>query len=194
MEVKASLNNLRVSPRKARLVAGLLKGMNFKDAESQLRFMVKKTSGPVSKLLSSAAANAVNNFNLVRDNLYIKSIRVDEGRKLKRFKPKGFGRVMPIQKKTSHIIVVLDERTPGLREQGATRTKEIKDTVKRSVGMSTEKDVAQNEKEVSEIKEEKTTKKTETKEKDYGKDISRELGKKNMFKGIKNKLFRRKSI
>src|SRR3989344_7721148 len=117
MEVKASLNNLRINPRKVRLVANLIKGLDFEQAKNQLNFMIKRSSSPISKLLDSAAANAENNFNLIRSNLYIKEITVNEGRKLKRFKAKGFGRAMPIQKKTSHINVVFDERVPGLKQE-----------------------------------------------------------------------------
>ena len=115
MRVKASLNNLRIAPRKVRLVAGLLGGMDIEHAKSQLKFTVKRSADPISKLLDSAAANAENNFSLVKTNLFIKEIRVDEGRKLKRYKPKGFGRAMPIQKKTSHISIVLEEKVPGLK-------------------------------------------------------------------------------
>jgi large subunit ribosomal protein L22 len=80
-----------------------------------LEHFVRRPAHPIKKLLSSAIANAENNLNMVKDNLYIKSVRVDEGTKLKRFRAKGFGRASLIQKKTSHIEVILDEKTPGLR-------------------------------------------------------------------------------
>ena len=115
MEVRAELRQLRISPRKVRLVAGLLKGMDVGRAKYQLDSVVKKSSGPMLKLLNSAIANATNNFNLEEANLFVKEINVDEGVKLKRFRPKGFGRTSPIEKKTSHIRIVLDERVPGMK-------------------------------------------------------------------------------
>src|SRR3989338_3712700 len=98
-EVKAQLNNLRIAPRKVRAVVRLLKGKNVIDALNQLEHFVRKSAGPLKKLLNSAIANAENNFNMVRDNLYVKSIIVNEGIKLKRFRAKGFGRAAAIQKK-----------------------------------------------------------------------------------------------
>ena len=114
-EVKAQLNGLRMAPRKVRAVVNLLKGKNVAEAFSQLEVMVRRPSSPVAKLLKSAIDNAENNYNMVREHLYIKSIRVDEGVKLKRFKPKGFGRVSPLEKKTSRIRVVLAEKVAGLK-------------------------------------------------------------------------------
>src|SRR3989344_5588323 len=122
-EVKAQLNNLRLSPRKVRAVIKLVKGKKVNEAIGQLDYFVRRSSEPVKKLINSAIANAENNFNMVRDNLYVKSIIVDEGVKLKRMRPKGFGRAAPIQKKTSHIRLILDELTPGLRSDKKTRAK-----------------------------------------------------------------------
>lgn len=130
-EVKAQLNNLRLAPRKVRAVTNLVKGKKVSDAVSQLEFFVRRPSEPVKKLINSAIANAENNFNMVKDNLYIKSIIVDEGVKLKRMRAKGFGRSAAIQKKTSHIRLILDEYTPGLkRERSAKAKKETVENVK----------------------------------------------------------------
>ena len=123
MQVKAQLNNLRIASRKVRAVANLIKNKNVNNAVNQLEHFVRKPSGPLKKLLNSAIANAENNFNMVKDNLYIKSVIVDEGVKLKRFRAKGFGRAAAIQKKTSHIKLILDERTPGLRVEKKIRAK-----------------------------------------------------------------------
>jgi large subunit ribosomal protein L22 len=117
MEVKAKLNGLRISPRKVRLVTGILKGMDANHAKNQLDYLAKRGAKPISKLLNSALANAHNNFGLVKENLYIKRIIVDEGTKLKRGEPKGFGSVSPIEKKSSHITIVLDERVPGMKAE-----------------------------------------------------------------------------
>ena len=114
-EVSAQLNRIRLAPRKVRAVANLLKGKSADNALRQLEYLIKKPALPLAKLIKSAIANAENNFNMVRENLYIKSFIVNEGVKLKRFKPKGFGRAAMIQKKTSLVTLVLDEKTPGLK-------------------------------------------------------------------------------
>lgn len=109
MVVKAKLNNLRIAPRKVRLVADLIRGKNVDWAQSVLEMIVKRAAKPMSKLLKSAVANAENNFHLDKDNLYISKIMVNEGRKLKRWRARSRGRAFEIQKKTSHIILELSE-------------------------------------------------------------------------------------
>ena len=114
-EVTAQLNRLRLAPRKVRLVTGLVKGKDIEKALYQLEHLAKRPASYLEKLIDSAATNAENNFNMVKTNLYIKDIVVNEGVKLHRFLPKGFGRTSPIQKKTSHIKIILAERVAGLR-------------------------------------------------------------------------------
>ncbi len=109
MEVQAHLNNLRISPRKIRLVADIIRGMNVRNAKIQLEFINKKSAQPVLKLLNSAIANAKHNFNLSEDNLYISKIFVNEGTTLKRWIPRAMGRASNINKRTSHITIVLDK-------------------------------------------------------------------------------------
>ncbi|MFH0951707.1 MAG: 50S ribosomal protein L22 [Patescibacteria group bacterium] len=110
MEVIAKLRYLKMAPRKVRLVIDEVRGLSVKTAEAKLRFMPKWAAMPVLKLLSSAVANAINNHKLDKVNLYIKSIQADEGPPLKRFKPRAFGRVSPIKKRSTHITLVLDEK------------------------------------------------------------------------------------
>jgi len=117
MEVKAQLNGLRIAPRKVRAVTNLLKGKDVAYALNQMEFFMKRPVLPLMKLLNSAIANAENNFNMVKNNLYIKEFLVDEGVKLKRFRPKAQGRAGEIQKKTSKVRLVLDERVVGLKRQ-----------------------------------------------------------------------------
>ncbi len=109
MLVIAQLNHLRIAPRKVRLVADLIRGLKTTEAQSQLRFLNKKTAGPLAKLLDSALANAQHNFNLGKNNLYIAEIFVNEGPVLKRWRPRAFGRTSPIMKRTSRIRLVLGE-------------------------------------------------------------------------------------
>lgn len=110
MQVTAKLSNLRLSPRKVRLVADLIRGVSVKEARSRLSFLVKKTSLPMLKLLNSAAANAAHNFKLNPDEMYVSGIFVDGGQVLKRTMPRAMGRAYIIRKRTSHINLTLSEK------------------------------------------------------------------------------------
>jgi large subunit ribosomal protein L22 len=111
-QVKAQLNGLRMSPRKVRLLVGLVKRKPVAVAIDQLQHMTKRASSPLIKLIESASANAHNNFKLDREHLFIRDMWVDEGIKLRRYRPKGFGRANPIEKKTSRVCLVLEDRAP----------------------------------------------------------------------------------
>jgi len=113
-QVKAQLNGLRITPRKVRLVAGLIRRKPVPAAVDQLQQMSKRSAVPLIKLIESAVANASSAYKLDREHLFIRELRVDEGVKLKRFKAKGFGRANPIEKKTSRISVVLEDRAPAV--------------------------------------------------------------------------------
>jgi len=123
MEVKASLKYLKISPRKTRLVTGLVKGLSVQEAEAQLIYNKKRSSEPIRKLLKSVVSNAENNFHLNKENLFIKLIRVDEGPALKRYRPRARGAVYTIKKRTSHISIVLDEIAPLKKERKETGAK-----------------------------------------------------------------------
>jgi large subunit ribosomal protein L22 len=109
MPVTTKLKYLRIAPRKVRLVADLIRGKRIEEAQSILNFTTKKAALPLLKLLGSATANAKNNFQLDESNLYIAKVLVDEGSKYKRWRARAKGRAEEIQKKTSHVTVVLDE-------------------------------------------------------------------------------------
>lgn len=109
MEVRATAKHTRISSRKVRLVVDLVRGKRVDQALNQLKFLHKKASVPVRKVVESAIANAEHNYELKKDNLYIKEIRVDEGRTLHRWMPRAYGRATPIRKRTSNINVVLGE-------------------------------------------------------------------------------------
>jgi large subunit ribosomal protein L22 len=113
MQVKVKLSNLRVSPRKVRQVADLVRGKNIFQAQSMLSFTVKRASQSVLKLLNSAVATAKHDLHLDETNLFISAITVDEGPKLKRWHPMSRGRAFPIIKRSSHIILTLSEATPS---------------------------------------------------------------------------------
>lgn len=110
MEIKASLRNYRIAPRKIRLIADLVRGKKLEDAKREIKFYKKRGSLPISKVLDSATANAKNNLNLKDEeikNLYIKKISVGEGLKLKRWRPVSRGSANEIKKRTSHIKIIL---------------------------------------------------------------------------------------
>ncbi len=109
MESKATLRHSRVSPQKTRLVADQVRGKPIGEALRILGSMDKKRAFIISKILNSAVANAMTTGAIDVDNLYVKSIMVDEGPTLKRFRPRAMGRANRILKRTSHISVVLEE-------------------------------------------------------------------------------------
>ncbi|MDD5551993.1 MAG: 50S ribosomal protein L22 [Candidatus Pacebacteria bacterium] len=110
MEIKASLRNYRIAPRKIRLIADLIRGKTLEDAKREIKFYKKRGSLPVSKILDSATANAKNNLDLKNEEvkkLFIKKIVVEEGPKLKRWRPVSRGSANEIKKRTSHIKIIL---------------------------------------------------------------------------------------
>lgn len=109
MPVTAKLRYLRMAPRKVRLVADLIRGKSVEEAQNILNFTQKRAALPILKLLKQAIANAKNNFHLDEKNLYISKITVNEGPKLKRVFPRARGQADVIQKKTSHITLILEE-------------------------------------------------------------------------------------
>lgn len=108
-EQTAKLKYLHVAPRKTRLVADALKGLSVNEAEARLLMEPKRASAALLKLLRSAVADAKNNAKLNPEILFVKEIRVDSGPMIKRYMPRAMGRANPIQKKTSHITIVLAE-------------------------------------------------------------------------------------
>jgi len=108
--MKAILKNYRQSPRKVRLVADVVRGKKANESLSLLKLTPKRASETVSKLIESAVANAVNNESKKKDDLFVKSITVDQGFTLKRFRPRARGRASRIRKRTAHITVVLGEK------------------------------------------------------------------------------------
>ncbi|MGM0610493.1 MAG: 50S ribosomal protein L22 [Thermodesulfobacteriota bacterium] len=109
MEVRAKAKYQRISPQKARLVAENIKGKPVEDALNTLNFTPKKSASMIAKVLSSALANAEQNFSLDIDELYVKQVMVDGGPSWKRIRPRAMGRATRILKRTSHITVIVDE-------------------------------------------------------------------------------------
>ncbi|MAV91897.1 MAG: 50S ribosomal protein L22 [Bdellovibrionaceae bacterium] len=110
MEVKAKLSFARIGAQKARLVADLVRGKDVNEAVKILTFSEKKGARLMKKLIESALANAEQKKVIDLDNLFVKSIWVDMGPSMKRFRPRAQGRAFMVKKKMSHINVVLDEK------------------------------------------------------------------------------------
>ncbi len=110
VEVRAVARNIRMSPQKVRLVLQTIKGKPVTEALAMLRFMPQKATTPVAKALKSASANAENNFSMDPDDLVVLRVSADEGRTLKRYRPRARGRVNQILKRSSHVTVVVSER------------------------------------------------------------------------------------
>ncbi|MDD5289881.1 MAG: 50S ribosomal protein L22 [Patescibacteria group bacterium] len=111
MKIQAKINYLRISPRKVRVVLEAVKKMPVSKAMEQLQFMPKKSALPLLKLLKSAVANAENNFKLKKENLEISEFRADKGSVLKRWMPRAQGRATPIHKFTTHVTLILEDKT-----------------------------------------------------------------------------------
>jgi len=109
MEVRAKLRFVRISPRKAQLVADLIRGKGSEEAVNILTFTKKAAAKIIIKVLKSAIANATQKKTIDIDRLFIKKITVDQGPTMKRFQPRALGRATMIRKRTSHITIILDE-------------------------------------------------------------------------------------
>lgn len=107
MEVISKGKYISISPKKAREVADLIRGKNARQAKEMLKLMSKGAAGLIEKVLSSAMANAENNFNLEKDELKISKITIDGGPTLKRYRPRAKGVASSIKKRTSHITVIV---------------------------------------------------------------------------------------
>jgi ribosomal protein L22 len=103
--VRASSRYVRIAPRKARLVADQVRGLQIEKARALLQFSPRGAAHDIRKLIDSAAANAENNHDLIADEMRVAEITVDEGPTLKRYRPRAQGRATPIHKRTSHIAV-----------------------------------------------------------------------------------------
>jgi len=170
MQYKFHLNNLRIAPRKVRRVIALIKGLPVEEAEIQLKFQSKRSALPILKLLKSGVASAINNFSLSPDSLYVANIFVDEGQTLKRFRPRAFGRAGVIHKKTSHITLILGEKTPSAKKAKKKVVKKVKTESKEAI----------------EKREMVIEKKSSV--------VPKEIKPKGRFEGITRRIFRRKAI
>ena len=106
---RAVAKYVRVSPRKVQIVIDLIRGKQVADALAILMYTPKSAAPVVEKLLNSAIANAENNLEMSRENLYVAEVYANQGPTLKRFRPRAQGRASRIRKRTSHITIILDQ-------------------------------------------------------------------------------------
>lgn len=157
MQVIARLNNLKIAPRKVRLVTHSISGMPVNDALVELSKQVKRSSEPIEKLLRSAIANAENNFGLDPDNLFVQSVLVGDGQRLKRWQPRAFGRANPIIRRLSKITITLEESIEGLNRKER-KLDGAKDATEETSGKPREKDSLLAADERKEVKKEVSVK------------------------------------
>ena len=132
-EVGAKVRFLRVSPKKARLVIDAVRGLKAVEALNKLKLINKGSAPLVFKMISSAVANAENNFKLKKEDLYVKRIVANQGPTFHRFKPAAFGSAHPIKNRTSHLEVILgitEQKAPG---QGSGQAESKKQKAEKSV-------------------------------------------------------------
>ena len=109
-EARAVARTVRIAPRKTRLIINLIRGKNVGDAFAILRNQPQRAARVIEKVLMSATSNAVNNFNLKEENLFVKTCYVNEGLVIKRPKMDSRGHVGRNDHKTSHITIVVSEK------------------------------------------------------------------------------------
>ena len=141
MEWNATLKNLRISPRKTRLVVDAIRGKSVSEAILILDTVYKKSSLPVKKLIQSAVANAKKQDSVLESQLKVEKIYVDAGMTLKRFRPRAYGRAYTIRKRSSHISLTLTELdiVKKRKLKSETQEKVVKETVKESAKVSNTK-------------------------------------------------------
>ena len=110
MEAKASLRHARIAPRKVQIVLDLIRNKPANEAMAILKHTPKAACEPLEKLLKSAMANAENNFNMDKNNLYVSECYATPGPTMKRIRPRAQGRAFRIMKRTSHVFITVKEK------------------------------------------------------------------------------------
>jgi large subunit ribosomal protein L22 len=180
---KAELNYLKIAPRKVRLVADLIRGKKIEKAQELLRFTRKRAAQPINKLLKQAFANVAYNYsNIKKENIIISKIIVNEGPAAKRLFPRAQGKGDIIRKRTSHVLIELDEKKKGGKDAIKKKTKAQK--------IKAEKEKLKKEEEAKKKFEEEFKKKLKEREKEMKKaekDKKKEDKKKEKKKEINKK-------
>ncbi|MFH0806421.1 MAG: 50S ribosomal protein L22 [Candidatus Brennerbacteria bacterium] len=167
-QAKAQLRYLHIAPRKTRAVVDVIRGLPVTEAEAQLLLLPRRAATPLLKLLRSATANAKQVMKKEADALFIKEIRVDQGPKSTRWMPRARGAMSPIERKTSHVSIILE----ALATPKASRF-----TVRKPVKKQTEE-------------KKKRKPKPEAHEETHAREEKKEVEK----KGFAQRFFRRKAV
>ncbi|MCX7778987.1 MAG: 50S ribosomal protein L22 [Patescibacteria group bacterium] len=180
MQIVAKLKYLRLAPRKVRAVLDVIRGLDVVSAEAQLLHLPKRACRPLLKLLHSAVHNALHQYALRKEDLYIKEIFAHQGPTLYRWLPRAFGRATPIRKRSSHLTIVLSVKE-GVVVKEKIREKEKEKEPEKEI-------LPKNEVQI----QEETSKPSEKKRKGK-KNIQENLPLKRK-EGFIKKIFRRKTI
>lgn len=150
----AKLKYLKISPRKVRLVADLMRGLSANEAEARLSLLPNRAAEPLLKLLRSAMADAERNQKINPEKLWLKEIRVDQGPRMKRWRTRARGSSSLIEKKSSHIFLVLEEseKEPEQEFKFIPKPKKIKEEKKRKI--TREENIKSREREIQPKKSE----------------------------------------
>ncbi len=138
MKVQVRLNNYRRSAKKVRELIPVIKGLGVAQAENQLRILTKGSAPDMLKLLLSAVAAAKNDFNLKEENLIVDNVMVQEGKTMKRWRARAYGRANQILKRSCHILLTVAERKDSMERESITR-KQITSKVKNEKGKKSKK-------------------------------------------------------
>ncbi|MBI4250158.1 50S ribosomal protein L22 [Candidatus Uhrbacteria bacterium] len=122
MDITAHNRYVRMSARKVRLLADMIRGLDTQTALEQLRYMTRAARVPLEKTVRSAIASAENTYHVQKEHTFVKTITVDIGPGLQRWRPRAFGRAAPIIKHLCHITVVLGEKLDVEKRQGVVGT------------------------------------------------------------------------
>lgn len=161
VEVKAKLKHVRISPKKMSLVAGLVRGLTVTEAFEKLPVTFKKSAPVIAKLLKSAVANAADRYDVKEEDLRIKSIIVNKGMDLKRWRPAAFGRAHPYRKHSSHVEIVLETKE-GVKVTVKEKVKQDVETVDLTKTDKKPANKADNKKNAKPKEDKKTVKEAKT--------------------------------
>ncbi len=138
MKVQVRLNNYRRSAKKVRELIPVIKGLDVDQAENQLRALTKGSAPDMLKLLLSAVATAKNDFNLREEDLFVENVMIQEGKTMKRWRARAYGRANQILKRSCHILLTVAERKDNIERESITR-KQITSKVKNEKGKKSKK-------------------------------------------------------
>jgi large subunit ribosomal protein L22 len=165
MESRASARFVRITPMKARRVVNLIRGLSAREAQAVLKYAEQAASETVGKVLNSAMANAKNNLNVDPATLYVAEAFVDEGPTMKRIRPRAQGRAYRIDKRTSHITLILEpqgsapRRKPGRRPNKPKAQQKIETKTTKAVAKAAPAKVNESAEAVQKAPAKKTAKK-----------------------------------